>query len=182
VKKESPKKPQGGIAKRKESFEMEEAIERDFAAAESRSTNASILVVDDNQAMRTVLCALLSMMGFQVTQAADGHEALDLISRKKFGVVFTDFEMPGMDGFTLASNIKSSSPKTSVIMMTGSDRRVVQERMRNGCVDSILFKPFKLEDIDESVQGALTGGFPSYAPGHHFGEAQRGERNEKVQT
>jgi FixJ family two-component response regulator len=90
--------------------------------------------------------------------------------------------MPGMDGFTLASNIKSSSPKTSVIMMTGSDRRVVQERVKNGCVDSILFKPFKLEDIDESVQGALTRGFASYATGHHFGEAQRGERNEKLQT
>jgi DNA-binding NtrC family response regulator len=182
VKKESPEKPQGRMAKRKESFEMEEAIERDFAAEESRSTNASILVVDDNQAMRTVLCALLSIMGFQVTQAADGHEALDLISRKKFGVVLTDFEMPGMDGFTLSSNIKSSSPKTSVIMMTGSDRRVVQERMRNGCVDSILFKPFKLEDIDESLQGALTRGFASYATGHHLGEAQRGERNEKLRT
>jgi len=161
---------------------MEEATERDFAAEASRNTRASILVVDDNQGIRTCLSALLSMMGFQVTQAADGDEALDLISKKKFGVVFTDFEMPGMDGFTLASNIKISSPKTSVIMMTGSDQRVVQEKMRNGCVDSVLFKPFKVEDIDESVQGALTGGFASYATGQHFDEVEGGERNEKIRT
>lgn len=161
---------------------MEEATERDFAAEAPRSTMASILVVDDNQGIRTCLSALLSMMGFQVTQAADGAEAFDLFSRKKFGVVFTDFEMPGMDGFTLASNIKISSPRTSVIMVTGSDQRVVQEKMRNGFVDSVLFKPFKLEDIDESVQGALTGGFASYATGRHIGEEQRGEWDEKIRT
>ena len=67
----------------------------------------------------------------------------------------TDFQMPGMDGFTLASNIKNSSPNTPVIMITGSDESVVQERMGKGCVDRVLFKPFKLEDIYESVEAAL---------------------------
>jgi DNA-binding NtrC family response regulator len=170
------------MKKRKEDFEMEEATEKDFSAEASKGTRASILVVDDNQGIRTLLSALLSMMGFQVTQAADGDEALDLISRKKFGVVFTDFQMPGMDGFALASNIKSSSPKTPVIMITGSSKRVVQEKMRKECVDSVLFKPFKLEDIHESIKGALTGGLASYTTGQHFGEAQRGDRDEKIQT
>ncbi len=161
---------------------MEEATERGFAAEASKGTRASILVVDDNQGIRTFLSALLSMMGFQVTQAADGDEALDLISRESFGVVFTDFQMPGMDGFTLASNIKSSSPKTPVIMITGSEQSLVQEKMRKGSVDSVLFKPFKLEDIHERIKGALTGGFASYATGRHFSEAQRGERDEETQT
>jgi two-component system sensor histidine kinase EvgS len=140
---------------------MEEAIGRDSAAEASRSTRASILVVDDDQGIRAFLSRLLSTMGFHVTQAADGDEALDLISRKSFGIVFTDFHMPGMDGFTLASNIKSASPKTPVIMMTGSARSVVEEKMRKGCVDSVLFKPFKLEDFNETVEAALTGGFAS---------------------
>jgi two-component system, OmpR family, response regulator len=140
---------------------MEEATEKELAAEASRDSRASILVVDDNHAMRTCLSAILSMMGFQVSQAEDGDGALDLISRKKFGLVFTDFEMPGMDGFTLASNIKSSSPKTPVIMITGSDQRVVREKMRSGCVDSVLFKPFKLEDIDESVKDVFLARFDS---------------------
>jgi two-component system, cell cycle sensor histidine kinase and response regulator CckA len=140
---------------------MEQVTDRDPAAEAHRGTSASILVVDDDQGIRTSLSAVLSMMGFQVTEAEDGDEALDLISRKKFGVVFTDFEMPGMDGFTLASNIKSASPKTPVIMITGSDHRVIKEKLRSGCVDSVLFKPFKIEDIDESVKDVLFGRFDS---------------------
>jgi hypothetical protein len=42
--------------------------------------------------------------------------------------------------------------------------------------------PFKLEDIDENVNGHLTGGFGSFATGQHFGGAQRGVRNDKIQT
>jgi two-component system NtrC family response regulator len=167
------------MRKRKEDFEMEESTGRDFTAQASR---ASFLVVDDDQGVRTFLSALLSMMGFQVTQAADGDEALDLISRERFRAVLTDFQMPGMDGFTLASNIKSYSPRTPVIMLTASDRSVVKEKMREGCVDSVLFKPFKLEDFHETVESALTGGSASYATGQHFGEAQRGQWDEKTQT
>jgi len=146
------------LTERKEDFEMEEASERNFRAKATRNKRASVLVVDDNREIRTCLSTLLKMMGFQVTQAVDGDEALVLISTEKFGVVLTDFEMPGMDGFTLASTIKRFSPKTPVIMMTGSDQGVIQERMRNGCVDSILSKPFKAEDIYEKVKSALTGG------------------------
>jgi len=134
---------------------MREATERDWAAEVLGGARTRILVVDDHQGIRTALSTLLSAMGFQVTQAADGDEALELISREAFGVVFTDFEMPGMDGFTLASNIKSSSPKTPIIMITGSDQGIVREKMRNGCVDSVLYKPFEQWDIVESVRGAF---------------------------
>jgi CheY-like chemotaxis protein len=139
---------------------------------ELRGTKFPILVVDDDQAIRTILSSLLSSMGFQVALATNGHEALDMFSKKRFEFVLTDFQMPGMDGFTLASNIKSSSPKTPVIMITGSDESVVQERMRKGCVDRVLFKPFKLEDVYESVAIALTGRFNP--AGRHSIETQKG--------
>lgn len=144
---------------------MKENIRRDLTAEASRGTKASILVVDDDQAIRTLLSRFLSMMGFEVAVAASGDEALDLVSKESFGAILTDFEMPGMDGFTLASNIKSSSPKTPVIMMTGSDRSVVAEKMTKGWVDSVLFKPFRLDDFHETVEGALTGRHASFARG-----------------
>ena len=153
---------------------MEDATERSCAAEEGKCTSASILVVDDNQGIRASLSAVLAMMGFQVTQAEDGDEALALVSRKNFGIVFTDLEMPGMDGFTLALNIKRSSPETPVIMITGCDRRVLREKMKNGCVDSVLFKPFNLEDIDKSVKGALIGRFVSHTTDLESGKALRG--------
>jgi CheY-like chemotaxis protein len=150
----SPEKSQGGMQK---GVAMTEPIKRDSVTqGESRGTRFPILVVDDDQAIRTILSSLLSMMGFQVALATNGHEALDMFSKKRFEFVLTDFQMPGMDGFTLASNIKISSPNTPVIMITGSDESVVQERMGKGCVDRVLFKPFKLEDIYESVEVALT--------------------------
>ena len=137
---------------------MEESMKRHSASQkEPRDTRFPILVVDDDHAIRTILSSLLSMMGFQVALATNGHEALDLFAKSRFEFVLTDFQMPGMDGFTLASNIKSSSPKTPVIMITGSDESVVQQRMGKGCVDRVLFKPFKLEDIYESVEVAWTG-------------------------
>jgi two-component system, NtrC family, sensor kinase len=170
------------MAKKEEEFEMKEATGRDFAVGASRSSRAPILVVDDDHGVRALLSALLSMMGFQVTQAADGDAALELIARERFRAVLTDFQMPGMDGFTLASNIKGSSPGTPVIMLTGSDRSVVEEEMRKGCVDAVLFKPFKLEDFHETVASALTGGSASCSTGQHFGKAQRGEWDEKTQN
>ena len=137
---------------------MEESMKRHSASQkEPRDTRFPILVVDDDHAIRTILSSLLSMMGFQVALATNGHEALDLFAKSRFEFVLTDFQMPGMDGFTLASNIKSSSPKTPVIMITGSDESVVQQRIGKGCVDRVLFKPFKLEDIYESVEVAWTG-------------------------
>jgi CheY-like chemotaxis protein len=153
---------------------MDRSTKRDSATQdELRSTRFPILVVDDDQAIRTILSSLLSTMGFQVALATNGHEALDLFAKKTFEFVLTDFQMPGMDGFTLASNIKSSSPKTPVIMITGSDERIVEERMRKGCVDRVIFKPFKLEDVYESVEVALTG--RSNLTGRHSVETQKGE-------
>jgi len=153
---------------------MERSIKSDSATqAELRGTRSPILVVDDDQAIRTLLSSLLVTMGFQVALASNGHEALDLFSKKRFEFVLTDFQMPGMDGFTLASNIKSSSPKTPVIMITGSDQSVVQEGMGKGCVDRVLFKPFKLEDVYESIEVALTGG--SNLASGRFSEMQKGE-------
>lgn len=139
---------------------MEESTQRDTTIQEEpRRTRFPILVVDDDQAIRTVLSSLLSMMGFQVALATNGREALDLFAKREFGFVLTDFQMPGMDGCTLASSIKSCSPKTPVIMITGSEDRVMQEGRWKGCVDRILPKPFKLEDIYESIEVAATGGF-----------------------
>lgn len=160
---------------------MEKSMKRDLATqAELRATMFPILVVDDDQAIRSILSCILSMLGFQVALATNGREALDLCAKSRFEFVLTDFQMPGMDGFTLASNIKNSSPKTPVIMITGSDERLVRERMGKGCVDRVLFKPFKLEDVYESIEVALTGKFvPTERhlglSEQHFGEIQRGE-------
>jgi two-component system response regulator YesN len=63
--------------------------------------------------------------------------------------------MPAMDGLSLAGHIKGRSPGTPVILLTGSDREDVLRKVERGPVDSVIFKPFKMEDLQRAVQGAL---------------------------
>jgi CheY-like chemotaxis protein len=94
-------------------------------------------------------------LGFQVALAGNGIEALAVFLESTFDLVLTDLEMPIMDGLSLASHIKARAPSTPVILLTGSDRETVRKKVERGPVDSVIFKPFRLEDLQNTVQGAL---------------------------
>lgn len=72
----------------------------------------------------------------------------------------TDFNMPEMDGLALARRIKKDSPGTAVIVMTGADDIQIEEIRESACVESILKKPFRWEELEEAVAIALTGRSP----------------------
>jgi len=114
-----------------------------------------ILVVDDDGDIRKVISNLLRFMGFDVALAGNGIEALAVFVENSFDLVVTDLQMPAMDGSQLAQLVKERSPNTPVIMLTGSDRETVWKKVKTGSVDSVIFKPFKLKDFQNTVQGAL---------------------------
>ena len=127
----------------------------------SGSTNAGqaipkrLLLADDNNAIRAVVAELLEFLGYEVALAINGIEALAVFIENSFDLVLTDLEMPAMDGLSLAGHIKGRSPGTPVILLTGSDREDVLRKVERGPVDSVIFKPFKMEDLQRAVQGAL---------------------------
>ena len=110
-----------------------------------------ILVVDDTKAIRDILSKILSFMGYEVVVASSGNEGLNRFLKHSFELVLTDFNMPGIDGCTLALRIKDKSPNTPVVLITGSEEEVVMERLKGCCVDCVMFKPFHLEEIEEIV-------------------------------
>jgi CheY-like chemotaxis protein len=114
-----------------------------------------ILIVDDAKAIRDILSKALPLMGFEAAVASNGNEALNLFLTNSFDLVLTDLEMPDLDGWTLAIRIKDKSPNTPVVLITGSEKKAVMERLKGSCIDSILFKPFTLEDLQKTVQIAL---------------------------
>jgi len=114
-----------------------------------------ILIVDDAKAIRDILSEILSVMGFEVAAASSGHEGLDLFLKNSFDLVLTDLEMPDLDGWTLAFYIKDKSPNTPIVLVTGEEKRRVMEKLEGSCIDSVMFKPFALEDIQETVQKLL---------------------------
>lgn len=111
-----------------------------------------ILIVDDSKDIRDILSKVISLMGFEAAVASNGNEALNLFLTNSFDLVLTDLEMPDIDGWTLALHIKDKSPNTPVVLITGSEKEAVMERLKGSCIDSILFKPFMLEDIQKTVQ------------------------------
>lgn len=129
--------------------------------AKSVSSNAGqarsrrILLADDNKAIRDIVSGFLEFIGYEVALAVNGIEALAVFLGSSFDLVLTDLEMPAMDGLSLAGHIKERSPMTPVILITGSDRETVLKKMERGPVDSVIFKPFILEDLQNTVQGAL---------------------------
>jgi len=118
-----------------------------------------LLVVDDDKAVQTLLARALSFNGYDVALASNGLEALTLFHDNCFDLVLTDLHMPIMDGGRFSRLVKEQSPNTPVIMITGeTDSNRVWEKLDMNCVDAIIPKPFKLKEIDSTVQMLLNSG------------------------
>lgn len=112
----------------------------------------TILIVDDDQFVRVTVKNMLQFLGYKTVEAKDGIEGLKVFLRKPADLVLTDLEMPLMDGGSLAQVIKSKSPSTPVVLVTGSDSKEIEERLRNKTFDKVIYKPFKLENLFETIE------------------------------
>ena len=112
---------------------------------------ARILVVDDNDAIRSVVSKILSGLGYEVASADNGESGLSVFLRNKFDIVLSDYEMPGMDGLALACLIKQHSPGVAVVIMTGSGKESMISGKIN-VVDEVIAKPFSLEKLDGTIR------------------------------
>jgi DNA-binding NtrC family response regulator len=112
---------------------------------------AKILVVEDNESIRSVVSQMLSLLGYDVSSVDSGENGLSVFFRNKFNLVLSDYEMPGMDGLALACIIKQYSPGMPVVIMTGGGRVNVISRNINA-VDEVIDKPFTLDVLDRTIQ------------------------------
>lgn len=120
-------------------------------ANEPNGNNAHVLVVDDEGAIRYSVSKTLQRVGYRVSEASSGEEALELIAEQEFTVVLTDIKMPGIDGVELLRQIKELTPDSSVILMTGyASLNTAIEALRLGAHD-YLIKPSSSQDIKNSV-------------------------------
>jgi len=116
----------------------------------------SILVVDDEPAMRLLLSSVLKDEGHDVTAAANGEEALQLIAKRHYHLVLTDLKMPGISGLDLLEQVKRDDPGTAVIILTafGTVEGAV-EAMRMGAVHYLLKPLSNPEELRLSVRRVL---------------------------
>ena len=116
----------------------------------------SILVVDDEEALRTVLSSELSSEGYLVDNASDGDEAITILQNKPFDLVLLDIKMPRVDGFEVLKFIKKNSPAIKVIMLTAfADLKNAIESKKLGAEDFIS-KPYDLVDLLTTIERVLS--------------------------
>jgi CheY-like chemotaxis protein len=116
----------------------------------------SILVVDDEDALRTVLSSELESEGYVVATAGDGDEAISILQGKLFDLVLLDIKMPRVDGFEVLRFIKERYPATKVIMLTGfADLKNAIESKKLGAEDFVS-KPYDLVDLLTTIERVLT--------------------------
>jgi response regulator RpfG family c-di-GMP phosphodiesterase len=118
--------------------------------------NDHILVVDDEETIREIVCSMLGGAHFQTRQAANGIEALSILeSGGEFDLVLSDLMMAEMDGIALLERIKERYPDVPVVMVTTvHDISVALQAIRNGAYD-YLPKPFEREQLLATVRRAL---------------------------
>jgi putative nucleotidyltransferase with HDIG domain len=115
-----------------------------------------ILVVDDEDPIREVVCSMLTSSNFVCSQASSGREALALLqSGEEFELMLSDMMMPVMDGEALLAATKERFPDMPVVMVTAMhDISVALNSIRNGAYDYLL-KPFDREQLLATVRRAL---------------------------
>jgi len=130
------------------------------AADAARSTRPgrkrTLLVVDDDAAVRSVVCNVLRPLDLDVLQAPSGDAALGITASAlaNVDVLLTDVVMPGLDGCSLARRLRALKPGVGVVFMSGYDSEVVT-RHGVGSTDAFLAKPFTPTALRGAVAGAL---------------------------
>lgn len=116
-----------------------------------------ILVVDDEDALRTVLSSELEGEGYIVQMAGDGDEAINILEKNSFDLILLDIKMPTVDGFEVLKYVKQHAPSTKVIMLTGfADLKNAIESKKLGAEDFVS-KPYDLVDLLTTVERVLSG-------------------------
>jgi DNA-binding response OmpR family regulator len=119
----------------------------------------SILLVDDDEIIRSALRDVLSHKGFAVTVADSVVGALKLINSQRFDVLLTDLHMPGAgDGLTVVSAMRHVSPTTVTILLSSFPEMEAAVQAICSQTDDILFKPMEISALTEAITTRMSQG------------------------
>lgn len=110
-----------------------------------------VLILDDMEMNRHLIKSFLTIKGFEVEVAEDGMEGMNHLKDKSFDLIFSDIEMPNMNGFEFLRRVKTN-PKhknTPVVMLTTLDKQEHKDRAKKLGASHYLVKPFTREKITE---------------------------------
>ena len=121
-------------------------------------SRSSILVVDEEDSIRTLICGFLESEGYEIVLSSNGSDALRfaLTSPHRFDLLLTDIQMPGISGIELAQRLLQKWPGLPILLISGvMDVREAREQLSASGPFHFLAKPFDLSQLRQSVATAL---------------------------
>src|SRR5712691_9208637 len=118
---------------------------------------ARILLVDDEQAVQTLLTYPLRKEGYEVVTATDGQEALDCFTQQRFDLVVLDIMLPKLDGIEVCRRLRTRS-QVPIIMLTAKGDEVDKVAGLEMGADDYITKPFSVREFRSRVKAALRRG------------------------
>ena len=117
----------------------------------------TILLVEDNDAVRASLGAVLEIGGYNVLLAMDGSEAVEIVSKSKdpIHLLITDVVMPRLSGVVLARQLQQQRSEMKVLFMTGYNRQIAIEQYDMSEKANFLQKPISMDQILQTVTSLL---------------------------
>lgn len=115
-------------------------------------TGARILVIDDNAEARLLLKDILEDRGFEIFEAVDGQEALEVLERTLIHLAIVDLDMPRMNGLEFTKRAKADYPQLPVIMVTAYSQFYSPADILASGVDAFLQKPLDLSRLMKAIE------------------------------
>ena len=116
----------------------------------------TILVVDDSRSVLAVIGTTLKVAGYNVVQASDGQEGLDILNGdEQVDMIITDLNMPNMDGMTATKKIRElgeDKNQIPIIAISGNSKNYTLEDFKNVGINEYLQKPFDYDELVEIVR------------------------------
>jgi two-component system KDP operon response regulator KdpE len=119
------------------------------------TAQGSILVVDDDGSVRRALHTTLRTLGFNISEASSGEEALLLARTTRHDVVLLDINMPGMDGLETCRQLRRVLPRSSILMLTVRDDEEDKVNALDAGADDYVTKPFHIRELTARIRAAI---------------------------
>ncbi len=113
-----------------------------------------ILIVDDEQIMRSLFSDILTDQGYSVTTVCNGKEAEEIVKDASFDIAFVDVHMPVMDGLSTLRMLMKKCPKTFIVMTDSMPTYLVEELQKEGAI-TCIHKPFHIDEVKTIVNQIL---------------------------
>jgi CheY-like chemotaxis protein len=114
-----------------------------------------ILIVEDDVQLRETLASQLSDEGYDVREASSGDDAIPMAYGVEFNLILVDLKMPYIDGFDVLKFIKSTFPKTKVIVLTAYADLTNIQKCKSLGADEVIAKPYNIEYLFSVIQNVI---------------------------